>query len=57
MLLLYLLLQSTWSYNIAGLSPNQLVIVTITATNGGGTSNLSAAVGGRSSETDDYDTY
>ena len=31
--------------------------MTITATNGGGTSNLSVAVEGRSSEAGDYDTY
>ena len=57
MLLLRLLLQSVRSYDIIGLSPNQLVTVTITATNGGGTSNLSVAMEGRSSEAGDYDTY
>ena len=53
----YVFLQSTQSYDIIGLSPNQLVTVTITATNGGGTSNPSVAVGNRSSEAGDYDTY
>ena len=57
MLLLCLLLQSTESYNITGLSPYQLVTVTITATNGGGTSNFSVPMVGRSSEAGDYDTY
>ena len=44
----------TQSYDITGLSPYQLVTVTITATNGGGTSDLSDAVSGRSSEGGNY---
>ena len=38
------------SYDIAGLAPYQLVIVTITATNGGGTSGNSNEVTGRAAE-------
>ena len=38
------------TYDITELSPYQLVRVTITATNGGGTSDPSDAVVGRSSE-------
>ena len=45
-----ILLSQTQSFDITGLFPYQLVIVTITATNGGGTSDLSDAVSGRSSE-------
>ena len=45
-----MLLQQIQSYDITGLSPYQLVTMTITATNGGGTSDPSAAVVGRSSE-------
>ena len=44
----------TQSYDITGLSPYQLVTLTITATNGGGTSGNSTAVEGRSSEAGDY---
>ena len=44
------LLSQTQSYDITGLSPYQLVTVTITATNEVGTSGLSVAVSGRSSE-------
>ena len=43
--------QQTQYYDITGLSPYQLVIVTIAATNGVGTSGLSNEVTGRSSET------
>ena len=53
----YLLLQSTRSYDITGLSPYQLITVTITATNGGGTSDPSVAMEGRSSEAGDFGTY
>ena len=42
--------QQTQSYDITGLSPYQLVTVTITATNGGGTSDPSDPMDGRSSE-------
>ena len=38
------------SYDITGLSPYQLVTVTITATNGGGTSDPSEGVSARSNE-------
>ena len=37
-------------YNITGLSPYQLIIVTITATNGGGTSESSNEVSCRTEE-------
>ena len=37
-------------YNITGLSPYQLITVTITATNGGGTSEPSNEISGRTSE-------
>jgi len=43
--------QQTQYYDITGLSPYQLVIVTIAATNGEGTSVLSNEVTGRSSKT------
>ena len=46
----YNVITQTQSYDITGLSPYQLVTVTITATNGGGTSNSSSQVPGRSSE-------
>ena len=46
----YNVITQTQSYDITGLSPYQLVTVTITATNGGGTSNSSDDVSGRSSE-------
>ena len=49
MICYYVFLQ-TQSYNITGLSPYQLVTVTITATNGGGTSEPSDEASGRSSE-------
>ena len=42
--------KQTQSYNITGLSPYQLVTVTITATNDVGTSDLSDEASGRSSE-------
>ena len=42
------------SYDITGLSPFQLVTVTVTATTGGGTSNPSDARNGRSSEAGDH---
>ena len=45
-----MLLSQTQSYDITGLSPYQLVTVTITATNEVGTSGLSDAESGRSSE-------
>jgi len=38
------------SYNITGLSPYQLITVTITATNGAGTSEPSNKVSGRTDE-------
>ena len=37
-------------YNITGLSPHQLITVTITATNGAGTSEPSNEVSGRTHE-------
>ena len=43
-------LKQTQSYDITGLSPYQLVTVTITAINGVGTSDLSDEASGRSSE-------
>ena len=46
----FITITQTQSYDITGLSPYQLVTVTITATNGGGTSNPSDEVSGRSSE-------
>ena len=49
-----ILLSQTQSFDITGLSPYQLVTVTITATNGGGTSDFSNAVSGRSSEGGDH---
>ena len=45
-----ILLPQAQSYDITRLSPYQLVTVTITATNGGGTSDPSNEVSGRSSE-------
>ena len=47
---IFMLFQSMQSYNITGLSPYQEINVTITATNGGGTSQPSDGVSGRSSE-------
>ena len=44
----------TQFYDITGLAPYQLVTVTITATNGRGTSGLSDALSGRSSEGGNY---
>jgi len=44
----------TQSYDITGLSPYQLITVTITASNGGGTSDPSNEVSGRSSEASMY---
>ena len=41
----------TQSYYITGLAPYQLVTVTITATNGGGTSGSSNEITGRAGET------
>ena len=46
--------QQTQSYDITGLSPYQLVTVTITATNGGGTSDPSDAEAERSREGGNY---
>ena len=55
--MLYLVIvQETQTYDITGLSPYQLVIVNITATNGGGTSDFSVAVSNRSCEAGDYGT-
>ena len=42
-------------YNITGLSPNQLVTVTITATNGAGTSEPSNEISGRTNEAGTHD--
>ena len=49
-----ILLSQTQSFDITGLSPYQLVTVTITATNERGTSDLSDEVSGRSSEGGDH---
>jgi len=54
--LLSLLLQMQ-SDDIMGLSPYQLVTVTITATTGGGTSDLSDEEIGRSSEAGAHNCY
>ena len=43
-------------YDITGLSPYQLITVTITATNGAGTSEPSNEVSGRTNEAGTYDT-
>ena len=48
-----ILLYQTQTYEITGLSPYQLVTVTITATNGGGTSDPSNEVFSRSNEAGD----
>ena len=46
----FIIITQTQSYDVTGLSPFQLVTVIITATNGGGTSDPSDQVSGRSNE-------